>query len=38
VELAIVGSQFDIEIFGERISAMVEREPLWDPKGERVKA
>jgi 4-methylaminobutanoate oxidase (formaldehyde-forming) len=38
LELAIPGNHFDIEIFGERISAMVEREPLWDPKGERVKA
>jgi len=38
VEHAVVGTQLDVEIFGERIKAVVEREPLYDPKGERIKA
>lgn len=37
-EFAAVGTQLDVEIFGERIKAVVAREPLWDPKGERIKA
>jgi hypothetical protein len=27
----------DMEIIGERIEAVVASEPLWDPKGERIK-
>lgn len=38
MEFAKVGTNLDIEYFGERIAAVIEREPLWDPKGERVKA
>jgi 4-methylaminobutanoate oxidase (formaldehyde-forming) len=38
MEFAKIGTKLDIEYFGERIDAVVEREPLWDPKGERVKA
>jgi 4-methylaminobutanoate oxidase (formaldehyde-forming) len=38
LERAAVGTQLDVEWFGERIGAVVEREPLWDPKGERVKS
>lgn len=38
IEFAKAGTRLDIEYFGERIDAVVEREPLWDPKGERVKA
>ena len=38
MEHAKVGAQLDVEIFGERIKAVVEREPLYDPKGERIKA
>ena len=38
LELATVGATLDVELFGERIAATVEREPLWDPKGERIKA
>ncbi|MBI4785476.1 MAG: FAD-dependent oxidoreductase [Chloroflexi bacterium] len=37
MEHAAVGSALDVEIFGERIPATVEREPLWDPKGQRIK-
>ncbi len=38
LEYAAVGTKLDVEYFGERIDAVVEKEPLWDPKGERVKA
>ncbi len=38
MEYAAVGTKLDIEYFGERIDAVVEREPLWDPEGARVKA
>jgi 4-methylaminobutanoate oxidase (formaldehyde-forming) len=38
MEFTKVGAKLNIEYFGERIDAVVEREPLWDPKGERVKA
>ena len=38
MEFAKVGTKLDIEYFGERIEAVVEREPLWDAKSERVKA
>jgi 4-methylaminobutanoate oxidase (formaldehyde-forming) len=38
MEHAKVGAQLDVEIFGERIKAVVEREPLYDPKGERIQA
>jgi glycine cleavage system aminomethyltransferase T len=37
-EYAKVGTPLDVEILGERIKAVVEREPLYDPKGERIKA
>jgi hypothetical protein len=30
--------ELDIDLFGERIQAVVEKEPLWDPKNERIKA
>jgi 4-methylaminobutanoate oxidase (formaldehyde-forming) len=36
-ERAKIGAALDIEILGERIPAKIEREPLWDPKGERIK-
>ena len=38
VDFTKVGSGLEIEIFGERIPATVERSPLYDPKGERIKA
>ncbi len=38
MECAVVGTKLDVEILGERIPATVEREPLWDPQGERIKA
>jgi 4-methylaminobutanoate oxidase (formaldehyde-forming) len=38
MEHTAIGTRLDVEIIGERIAAVVEREPLWDPKGERIKA
>jgi 4-methylaminobutanoate oxidase (formaldehyde-forming) len=38
IECANIGTPLDVEIIGERVPAIVEREPLWDPKGERIKA
>ena len=32
------GTELDIELFGERVEAVVVRAPLYDPKGERIKA
>jgi glycine cleavage system T protein len=36
--LARVGSRLEVEVFGEWIGAEVAREPLHDPKGERIRA
>jgi 4-methylaminobutanoate oxidase (formaldehyde-forming) len=33
-----IGTRLDVEIIGEHIGAVVAREPLWDPQGERIKA
>ena len=38
VELATQGTSVEVEYFGERHSATVAADPLWDPKGERQKA
>jgi glycine cleavage system T protein len=38
VELALAGTSCEVEVFGERVSATVANEPLWDPKSERIKA
>ena len=37
-ELAEAGNGFEVEILGERIPASVSPEPLFDPKGERMRA
>ncbi|MGH9362323.1 MAG: glycine cleavage T C-terminal barrel domain-containing protein, partial [Thermoanaerobaculia bacterium] len=37
VDRAAVGTRLEVELFGERCPALVEREPLYDPKGERVR-
>jgi glycine cleavage system aminomethyltransferase T len=34
---AAVGTALEIEFFGEQIAALVEKEPLWDPKNERIR-
>jgi 4-methylaminobutanoate oxidase (formaldehyde-forming) len=33
-----VGSRCEIDVFGEWVGAEVVREPLWDPKGTRIRA
>ncbi len=38
VEYSKAGTELDIELFGERVGAVVARAPLYDPKGERIKA
>ena len=38
VDLAAEGTPVEIEYFGERHGAIVSVEPLWDPKGERLRA
>jgi 4-methylaminobutanoate oxidase (formaldehyde-forming) len=37
-ELAVTGTSVEVEVFGEWIGADVADEPLYDPKGERIKA
>ena len=38
VELAVEGTPLEVEYFGGRLAATVAAEPLWDPKGERLRA
>ena len=38
IEHSVTGTSLDVEILGEWIPATVAREPLWDPKGLRIKA
>ena len=38
IEHSTVGKKLDVEVFGERIAAVVAQEPLWDAKNERVKS
>lgn len=38
IECSAVGSRLSIEIFGERVPATVEAEPLYDPKGLKIKS
>jgi len=38
VELAVEGTTVEVEYFGARHAATVTNDPLWDPKGERLKA
>jgi 4-methylaminobutanoate oxidase (formaldehyde-forming) len=35
---AEVGRRLEVEVFGEWVPATVAAEPLWDPKGERIRA
>jgi 4-methylaminobutanoate oxidase (formaldehyde-forming) len=37
-DLATVGRRGEIDVFGEWVGAEVVREPLWDPRGERIRA
>jgi glycine cleavage system aminomethyltransferase T len=38
VEVAVEGTPVEIEYFGERLPATVSAEPLYDPKGEHLRA
>ena len=38
LEYAKVGTELQMDYFGETVGAVVEQSPLWDPKGERIKA
>ncbi len=38
VDYTKAGTELEIELFGERVTAVVERSPLYDPKGERIKS
>jgi 4-methylaminobutanoate oxidase (formaldehyde-forming) len=38
IELAKPGTRLSVECFGVEIQAEVRREPLFDPKGEKIKA
>ncbi|HKZ54275.1 MAG TPA: FAD-dependent oxidoreductase [Anaerolineales bacterium] len=37
IEIAVPGAQLEAEFFGERLGLTLEQEPLWDPKGERIR-
>jgi dimethylglycine oxidase len=34
----VEGTPVEVEYFGDRLAATVATEPLWDPKGERLRA
>jgi glycine cleavage system aminomethyltransferase T len=38
IEYTKAGTDFEVEFFGEQVSAVVVQSPLWDPKGERIKS
>jgi glycine cleavage system T protein len=38
IEHSQVGTKLTVELFGERMAAEVIASPLWDPKGERIRA
>jgi dimethylglycine oxidase len=37
-ELAVPGTKVEVEYFDERLTATIAEDPLWDPKGERLRA
>ena len=37
VDLAVEGTPVEVEYFGERLAATVAADPLFDPKGQRLK-
>lgn len=37
IEYTKIGTRLEIEFFGEIVGAEVVKEPLWDPKGERIR-
>jgi len=38
IEYSKAGTKLEIEFFGEQVGAEVAQTPLWDPKGERIRA
>ncbi len=38
LDYASPGTPLNVDILGERIEAVVQQEPLWDPEGARIKA
>jgi len=38
LELAAADTELSIDVFGERVGAVVVEDPLYDPKGERIRA
>jgi hypothetical protein len=34
----VVGTEVDVEVFGERVGAVVSSEPLYDAAGSRIRA
>jgi glycine cleavage system T protein len=38
LEAAEVGTRLDVEVFGRWVGAEVAAEPLWDPRGERIRS
>jgi 4-methylaminobutanoate oxidase (formaldehyde-forming) len=37
-ELAAAGTELTVDVFGERIGALVVDDPLYDPKGDRIRS
>jgi 4-methylaminobutanoate oxidase (formaldehyde-forming) len=37
-DMTSVGTRGEIDVFGDWVGAEVVREPLWDPRGERIRA
>jgi len=38
IDFAKPGTELEVEFLGEQVGAMVVQSPLWDPKGDRIKA
>jgi glycine cleavage system T protein len=38
IEYSKAGTLLEVEFFGSQVSAVVAQSPLWDPKGERIRA
>jgi glycine cleavage system T protein len=38
MEFTSVGTELEVEFLGEQVGAVVVQAPLWDPKGERIRA
>src|SRR5512136_9707 len=38
LEFTSAGTELEVEFLGEQVKAIVEKAPLWDPKGERIKS